>query len=246
MQPRPQLMGPCSVLREIRNPLNWHALSGAAPPAKLLRRYTLPLLSCWILLHSAGAAQSPANRPPFSREGIRIPERKRSPGVKGSTEWGWLSGTAVSIAGGVRQGNFWTAYLRWGRIVTAPHGPRFLRGNLEYAVELVPLMLIRQPSTVIGEGLNPLVLQYNFTSNPKWNPFVQVGGGVLLTSEKVPPQTSQFNFTPQGGVGMYWNGWHEATVSFGVRYHHISNASTAPRNPGRNSLLFYTGISWWR
>lgn len=173
-------------------------------------------------------------------------EHKRSPAVKGSTEWGWLTGGATGLAGGVREGDFWALHLRWGRVLTAPHGPNFLRGTLEYTFEFVPAMLIRQSSTVDGGGLNPLLWQYNFTSNPRWTPFLQFGGGVLLTTAKVPAQTSQFNFTPQGGVGVYWSGWSRAAVAFGVRYHHISNASTAERNPGRNSLLFYTGISWWR
>lgn len=220
--------------------------AGAAHRAAAKRWQALLALACWILLRSTAAAEPPPDPPSSPQSGVPIREHKRSPAVKGSTEWGWLTGGATGLAGGVREGDFWALHLRWGRVLTAPHGPHFLRGTLEYTFEFVPAMLIRQSSTVYGGGLNPLLWQYNFTSHPRWTPFLQFGGGVLLTTAKVPAQTSQFNFTPQGGVGVYWSGWSRAAVAFGMRYHHISNASTAERNPGRNSLLLYAGISWWR
>ncbi|OFW10903.1 MAG: hypothetical protein A3G20_07075 [Acidobacteria bacterium RIFCSPLOWO2_12_FULL_59_11] len=219
---------------------------GAAHRATAKRRQALLVLACWTLLRSTAVAEPPPDPPSSPQSGGRILEHKRSPAVKGSTERGWLTGAATGLAGGVRQGDFWALHLRWGRVLTSPHGPNFLLGTLEYTFEFVPAMLIRQSSTVYGGGLNPLLWQYNFTSNPHWTPFLQFGGGGLLTTAKVPAQTSQFNFTPQGGIGVYSSGWSRAVVAFGMRYHHISNANMAERNPGRNSLLFYTGISWWR
>ena len=169
-----------------------------------------------------------------------------SPSQKGATQWGILSGGATGLAGGVREGVFWILQFRWGNILTSPHGPGFLRGTIEYAFEAVPAMLIRQSSTVYGGGFNPLILQYNFTYHPKLTPYILIGGGMLFTTEQVPVDTSRFNFTPQGGVGINMQLWDRESLEFGIRYHHISNASTAPLNPGRNSILLHVGFSWWR
>ena len=69
---------------------------------------------------------------------------------------------------------------------------------------------------------------------------------VLLSNHKVPEHTSHFNATRQGGFGAYWFLRPRSAVMFGVRYHHISNASTAERNPGYNAIYIYSGFSWWR
>ena len=171
----------------------------------------------------------------------------QSPVQKGATEWGWNSGWAGSLAAsGVREGDFWSLRFRWGRVLTSARGPSFLQGNLEYVVELVPALVIVQSNTFFGGGITPVLLQYNFTSPRRVVPFVQAGAGMLFTSLEVPQGTSRFNFTPEGGVGLYWFRWPRAAIVFGVRYHHISNAGTAEPNPGRNSIHIHTGISWWR
>ena len=189
------------------------------------------------------AAQAPPSSPP--QAGIAA-ATGAAPGRKGSTEWGWTSGGGVRIAGGAREGNFWATELRWGRVLTAPHGPGVLRGTLEYAFEVVPAFVMVQSETLFGGGVNPLLLQYNFTRGRRFVPFLQAGGGLLFTTQDVPAGTAQFNFTPQGGAGIYWNHWERASAVFGVRYHHISNAGRIRPNPGHNALYFYTGISWWR
>jgi len=162
------------------------------------------------------------------------------------TEWGWNSGGAIGIAGGASDGRFWTLNLRWGRALTDPHGLAQLRGNLEYAVELVPVLTIKQSTTVFGVGITPFLLQYNLDSSHRVAPFIQAGAGTLFTTQKVPENTSQINFTPQGGIGVYWFRRPHSSLVMGVRYHHISNAGISKPNPGHNSLYVYTGISWWR
>jgi len=194
-----------------------------------------------------------------------------------------FSGGAADLPGGVRGGQFWALQLRWGKVLTAPHGPGPLRGTLEYAFELVPAMVLRQTSTTItcnsansasgglgtpdlyydpcafsfpalgsgtvyGGGFNPFFWQYNFTSSSQQRviPYLQLGGGMLFTTRDFPAGTSTFNFTPQGGIGAYWFAKPNRAVSFGVRYHHISNAGISHPNPGHNSLYFYAGLSWWR
>ena len=54
----------------------------------------------------------------------------------------------------------WNVGLRYGLILTAPHGPGFLRGRLEYAVEAVPVFLVFQKQNVAyGVGVNPFAFK---------------------------------------------------------------------------------------
>ena len=177
-----------------------------------------------------------------------------SPAERFSTEWGFTTGGATDLPGGARGGEFWAMQLRWGKVLTPQYGPGVLRGTFEYAVEIVPTMVLRQarfhPSQpsggIFGGGFNPIVLQWNFTSHDRFVPFFQIAGGTLWTTRDFPHGASSFNFTPQGGIGAYWFARTNRAVSFGVSYHHISNAGITKPNPGHNALYFYGGLSWWR
>ena len=164
-------------------------------------------------------------------------------------EWSVMTGIGARIGGGAREGNFWALQLRWGRVLTAPRGSGVLRGSLEYAFELVPALVMAQSNTVFGAGLNPIMLQYNFGGNGSGGrvfPFLQVGSGMLFSTDDIPAGTAQFNFTPQGGAGIYWMGADRPSIVFGVRYHHISNAGRVRPNPGHNAIYIYGGLAWWR
>jgi opacity protein-like surface antigen len=59
--------------------------------------------------------------------------------------------------------------------------------------------------------------------------------------------SSQFNFGVGWGAGVQI--WHREnqSVSIGYKFHHISNANSADRNPGADSNLLYAGYSWsWK
>lgn len=208
----------------------------------LCRPATALLIGIALNPGTATAQVAPSSQP----QANIVAARPASPIQDGSAEWGWTSGGAADLPGGARGGSFWAAQLRWGRVLTAPHGPGPLRGTLEYAFEIVPALVLRQSGTVFGGGLNPLLLQYNFTAGRRVVPFVQAGGGMLFTTREFPVRTAQFNFTPQGGGGVYWMRWPRATWMFGARFHHISNAGRVRPNPGHNALYLYTGVSWWR
>lgn len=198
-------------------------------------------LGFWMILEAVAAAGTPASSPSQESE-VAV----HSPVEKGANEWGWMTGGAMDLPGGAMSRGLWMLDLRWGRVLTGVHGPGPLRGTLEYALEVVPALLVRQSTTVFGGGFNPLVLQYNFVASRRIVPFIQVGAGTLLTERTVPARSSQFNFTPQGGFGVYLFRLRTSAFSVGVRYHHISNAGIRRPNPGINSMYFYSGFSWWR
>jgi lipid A 3-O-deacylase len=139
----------------------------------------------------------------------------------------------------------WTAGFRYGWVLTEPHGPGFLRGRFEYAVDAVPVFVVFQPTnTAYGAAINPFALIWDFDSHGRVVPYIDLGGGALFTNTQVPPGTSHINFTTSGAVGIHFlTGKMNWTAD--VRLMHISNASLATLNPGINTVQLRLGLGWF-
>ncbi len=74
--------------------------------------------------------------------------------------------------------------------------------------------------------------------------YVDGGAGVFFTTEDFPVTGTDWNFTPQLGMGMLWRLTHRTHLSTGVRWYHVSNAGRRGdiRNPGSDSLMLYAGV----
>jgi lipid A 3-O-deacylase len=131
---------------------------------------------------------------------------------------------------------------RYGWILTDAHGPGFLRGRFEYAVDIVPLFLVMQTSnTAYGFGVNPFALKWNFAAHGSVVPYADIGGGTLFTNVKVPEGTSHVNFTTSGALGVHFlRGKYNWSAE--VRYMHISNAGISRPNPGINTIQVRLGL----
>jgi lipid A 3-O-deacylase len=153
----------------------------------------------------------------------------------------WTGG-GHGLNGSTADSGVWNVGLRYGWILTAPHGPGFLRGQFEYAVDVVPVFVVVQKfDTAYGFGLNPFALKWNFTKARKVVPYFELGGGTLFTNYYVPPGTSRVNFTSSGALGLHFlRGKYN--VSAELRFMHISNASLANLNPGINTLQLRLGF----
>ena len=123
-----------------------------------------------------------------------------------------------------------------------------------------------QPYTVGGTfhgvTLTPIILRWNFARHGKLVPWAQAAGGVLWTNHKYPAygstaanlttngpngETSVWNFTPQGGIGLHYFTRPNRSIDFSANGEHISSASLGDRNPGVNaSVQFTVGYSWWK
>jgi lipid A 3-O-deacylase len=152
------------------------------------------------------------------------------------------SGGGHSVPGGTKDTGIWNLGLRYGWIITGPHGPGFLKGRFEYAVDAVPVLLVFQPAnTAYGAGFNPLNLKWNFATRGMTTPYFELTGGVLFTNHDVPTGTNTVNFTPSAAIGMQL-GKERHTWSVEVRYMHISNAGLEVPNPGLNSVQVRLGL----
>lgn len=158
----------------------------------------------------------------------------------------WTSG-GHSVPGGRGNTGIWNAGLRYGWVLTYPHGPGFLNGRFEYAIDAVPAYLIFQPTgTAYGVGLNPLNLKWNFTQRSgRLAPYVELSGGTLFTTSKVPPRTSGVNFTSGVALGTHLLG-KEYAWAIEARYLHISNAGLGDLNPGINTFEVRLGVGKFR
>ncbi len=117
--------------------------------------------------------------------------------------------------------------------------------------------------TFTGASITPIILRINLARRGRVTPWVQAAGGVLWTNHKFPAygstnpldinangpngETSVWNFTPQGGVGLHYFTRKDRSIDFSANGEHISSASLGDRNPGVNaSVQFQIGYTWWK
>jgi hypothetical protein len=162
--------------------------------------------------------------------------------VEGGHEWQvWTSG-GHGINGSQSGDGLWNVGLRYGLILTAPHGPGFLRGRLEYAVDAVPVFIVFQKTnTAYGAGVNPFAFKWALDTRRSVVPYFEIGGGTLFTNTKVPEGTSRINFTTSAALGLHFLR-SKHNISAEVRYMHISNAGLSTLNPGINTIQFRLGF----
>lgn len=164
---------------------------------------------------------------------------------RGSTEIQLWTAGGHSVAGGRGETGIWNAGLRYGWVLTGPHGPGFLKGSFEYAIDAVPAYLIFQPrNTAYGVGINPLNLKWNFAQHGPMVPYLELSGGTLFSTHDVPTGTSNVNFTSGAAFGAHILKSH--TWALELRYLHISNAGLERLNPGINTVEVRVGIGRFR
>ncbi len=149
---------------------------------------------------------------------------------------------------------FWQAYT-----------PKFQRAHCVASstpglISCSPLYTVG--GTFTGVSITPAILRWNFAGNRRITPWVQAAGGLLWTNHKFPafgspvlnlgtdgPNTdsSVWNFTPQGGIGLHYFLSATRSIELGANAVHISSASLGDKNPGVNaSVQFSIGYTWWK
>jgi len=135
----------------------------------------------------------------------------------------------------------WTTGLRYGWILTDAHGPGFLRGRFEYAVDAVPVVVVFQPGgPAYGFGFDPWIMKWNLEPHHRISPYIELGGGGLISTRPIPLGEQNFNFTPTGAIGVnILRGKYHWSVDF--RYFHISDAQLTSFNPGTDTFGIRVG-----
>jgi lipid A 3-O-deacylase len=165
--------------------------------------------------------------------------------VEGEHEVQIWTGGGHGTNGSQSSDGVWNVGLRYGLILTGPHGPGFLRGRLEYAVEAVPaFVVVQKQNTAFGVGVNPFAFKWAFATRGNVVPYLEIGGGTLFTNTQVPAGTSRVNFTSSGAIGLHFLR-KKRNFSAEMRYMHISNAGLATPNPGVNTVQLRLGFGWF-
>jgi lipid A 3-O-deacylase len=174
--------------------------------------------------------------------GIAFAQNRPEDGAQELQVW---TGGGPSVPGGTSHTGVWNVGVRYGWVLTRPHGPGFLKGRFEYAIDAVPLfMVFQRNNTAYGGGFDPLGLKWDFATRGKIVPYLELDGGTLFADKKVPPGTSQVNFTSSAAFGFHFLG--KLAWSLEARYMHISNAGLATPNPGINTIQVRIGIGKFR
>jgi hypothetical protein len=215
--------------------------------------------------------------------------------VSNSTPWEY--GALVQGGNGLQDRtdfHFLMVGAHLGKVLTPDFGTGMFKGNLEYAVEVLPFWQSYTPKfqriscsgpvpvdsarpavtegcsapytvggTYTGSSITPIMVRYNFTHGKRLMPWIQAAGGVVWTNHKYPAvgdlnpadptqtgpasDTSVWNFTPQGGIGVHYFLKPRRSIDFSANGVHISSASLGDKNPGVNvSLQVSIGYTWWK
>src|SRR5260370_34886760 len=110
--------------------------------------------------------------------------------VEGGHELQVWTGGGHGINGSQSGDGVWNVGFRYGLILTKPHGPGFLRGRLEYAVDAVPGFLVAQKTnTASGVGINPFAFKWAVDTHGSVVPSLRLGRGPPFSNIKVPEGT---------------------------------------------------------
>lgn len=139
----------------------------------------------------------------------------------------------------------------WQAYTPAPHTETVVKNGITYINQYAG-------GNYYGVSLTPVIMRWNFvTRSHRIQPWFQGAGGLIYTTHKFPPDilvakgvggnTSVWNFSPQGGLGLHYFVRPKRSIDFGVNAVHISSASLGDKNPGVNaSMQFQIGYTYWK
>ncbi|HWU39715.1 MAG TPA: acyloxyacyl hydrolase, partial [Candidatus Acidoferrum sp.] len=116
-----------------------------------------------------------------------------------------------------------------------------LPGSFEIVGEPTFLTVFQHQTVYVG-GLAAL-LKYNIRTGTRWTPYLVGGGGLSFASHRLPHGGTNFNFMPEGGLGLQYALSPRSLLGVEWRFQHFSNANISPPNPSLNMSLFLLGYS---
>jgi hypothetical protein len=134
----------------------------------------------------------------------------------------------------------------------------FLHARLDYVAEILPLVVLEQPSktdrfgdplstdhtTVMGLGISPIGVRMLWREGRAWKPYYIAKGGMIgFTQKALSANASYENFSLQQSTGIQFRISDEWDVRAGVSDFHFSNGFLVPSNPGIDDLMYTFGLS---
>jgi hypothetical protein len=120
--------------------------------------------------------------------------------------------------------------------------PAILGNRIRLAIEMYGSIINGDNHPLDGEfAFNPLIFNYRYDTGGSFVPFIEGGGGIVLTTLDELNIGGPFEFSSQGGGGFQWFFDPHYALTLDARYRHISNAGIKSQNSGLNTL--FVGIS---
>jgi Lipid A 3-O-deacylase (PagL) len=161
----------------------------------------------------------------------------------------WISAaTGEEITNSFAEAQTLSAGVFLGKSVTGEVGRGWWQGQFEYGVSVNPLFFELRPQLLHGIAFEPVILRWNSVRRfGRAAPYVELAGGGVRTNLDLPRgNTSNFNFTVNGGGGIYLLGRDQHAFDVGVLWTHISNANLGVQNPELNGIALRVGYHWFR
>ena len=114
-------------------------------------------------------------------------------------------------------------------------------GDIRFIVEPF-LNTVVNPDANIEAGCD-FILKYSHPITQRLNLYLEIGPGMMYTSQHTTEQGTQFNFCEQGGVGVSFSFSENKAINFGYRYRHFSNLGIEEPNGGVDMEFFLCGIT---
>lgn len=206
------------------------------------------MLHAPVLAQSRPVSADSTHAAPLSTAGSRL--------RRGTNEFGaWTGYSPFSfvLKGTSKDRQLFLLNLQYARtlLATRPVTLKYTAEIVPVAVEIQPTqkfivdkkLLVNPAGGVYGIGATPLGVQANFGPK-KIQPFLSGSLGFLHFNQQVPIlKSAQFNYTISIGFGAQVFLRPGRSLTFGWRYHHLSNDYEAHLNPGMDSGVFFVGFS---
>ena len=157
----------------------------------------------------------------------------------GRIELGAQIGGGFSLAENSREATEFAFLPRIGYVFAQQE--HFLPGSFEIVGEPAFLTVFQHETVYVGAVA--ALLKYNFRTGTRWTPYLVGGAGLSFASHRLPQGGTNFNFMPEGGVGLHYAITPRSLLGVEWRFQHFSNADISPPNPGLNMSLFLLGYS---
>jgi hypothetical protein len=134
----------------------------------------------------------------------------------------------------------------------------FLRARLDYVGEILPLVVLKQPSktdrfgdplskdytNAMGLGISPIGVRMLWREGRTWKPYYIAKGGMIgFTQKALSVNASYENFSLQQSIGIQFRINNEWDARAGVSDFHFSNAFLVPSNPGIDETMYSFALS---
>ena len=165
------------------------------------------------------------------------------PFQKEATEWGFSVGFGDNshIKKNVKEDiQFYFLTPSWGKVLRI--WDRL--GSSEFVIEGFLSYAQQESKSRYASGITSLLV-HNFKPIGKTVFFLELGVGILYTDLNPKNFGSNFNFTPQGGIGLRYKIRPGVFLKFSYRFHHISNAGIDEDNRSIDSHFFSLGVSFF-